>query len=521
MSKAEKAFILVVDDKPENLKVLMAHLAEMDFNISVALHGEEAIELAREYEPDIILLDVMMPGIDGFETCSRLKKYENTKEIPVIFMTALTETFNKLRGFQVGGVDYITKPFQHEELLARVNSHLTIRHQQRALAQKNAELVKSIEQLRQEINRRKLAENELQIADTKLSALSQQDLERLGIPGIIGESQKLARIMEDIHFLQDFEKTSVLILGESGTGKELVARAIHFNSARAKKSFLPVNCSAIPNELVESAFFGHVRGAFTGAVSQRQGYFELAENGTLFLDEVGELSLPLQAKLLRTLEDGYITPVGGREQKQVNVRIIAATNVDIHANIATGNFRRDLYFRLARFTIKMPALRERQEDIALLVNHFLTKFATEMGRDKAIITSDALSALEIYHFPGNIRELKNIIEHAIISSHGTPIQPQHLNFIETSLIAPSSLEYSNSNAVEFSMSEHNSSHFLIDEEEKILEYVRQYGKINNTICRKVISSNYHHASYILKKMNSDGLLVRKGERRGSYYQLPE
>jgi len=516
----KQSTVLVVDDKPNNLDVLIAHLYKLGLTISVALNGEEAIELAKEIVPEIILLDVVMPGIDGFETCRRLKTDPMTRDIPVIFMTALLDTVDKVEGFEAGGVDYITKPFQKEDVLVRLNVHITIYNQQKKLEKQNAELIKLNEQLKQEIARREQVEDALQVADTKLSMISEQETKRWGLSAFIGKSPTMITIFENIRRLQNVEKTSVLILGESGTGKELIARAIHFGSARAKAPFIPVNCSAIPDELAESTFFGHVRGAFTGAVNERKGYFELAEGGTLFLDEIGDMPKILQAKLLRTLEDGNLIPVGGNQEKKVEFRIIAATNTNLTAKIAAGEFRQDLYFRLAGYIIQVPLLREHKEDIPLLVDHLLSSFAEDMGRPKAALTPQALAILENYSFPGNVRELKNLIEHALISSNGAQIQPQHFHFIK---VAPTtSAQPTLSQTVETVSLPSETKPLLQNNDtsakEKILAYVREHGGINNTQCRHLLNLNYHRASYILKNMNQKGLLVREGERRWSYYR---
>ena len=549
----ENITILVVDDKPDNLDVLIAHLTQQGFSISVALNGEEALELTKEFLPDIIILDILMPGIDGFETCRRLKKDKNTKDIPVIFMTTLSETVDKVNGFEAGGVDYITKPFQYEEVLARVNTHITLHNQQTQLETQNTDLIKLNteltklnEQLQQEITQREEAENALQLADAKLSVISEQEAERWGISGFIGKSQTIITILDNIRRLQNVEKTSVLILGESGTGKELIARAIHFGSPRAKESFIPVNCSAIPDELTESVFFGHQRGAFTGAVTDRKGHFELADGGTLFLDEIGDMPKRLQAKLLRTLEDGTLMPVGGSKEKKVDVRIIAATNVELQSKIAAGEFREDLYFRLASYIVQLPSLRERKEDIPLLVDHLLSRLVVEMGCSKAKLTPQALATLKNYHFPGNIRELKNLLEHALISCGGAPIQPQHFHFIESARAASTpvatthqvietvSLPPQTGSTVQNSQAgvqaENHSPKIppniipkgeLSIEEETILAYVREYSSITNTQCRQLLNLDYHRASYILKRMIKEGKLVREGERRGAYYRQPD
>ncbi|MBI2503859.1 MAG: sigma-54-dependent Fis family transcriptional regulator [Candidatus Latescibacteria bacterium] len=226
--------------------------------------------------------------------------------------------------------------------------------------------------------------------------------------------------------MQENPATSVLITGESGTGKELIARAIHFGSARREGPFVPVNCAAIPADLVESALFGHLKGAFTGADADRMGYFELAHEGTLFLDEIGDMPSELQAKLLRVLEDGQVWRVGAREGRAVEVRVLAATNGNLQKKIQTGSFRQDLYFRLARFTVEAPPLRERKEDIPLLAQHFLQLFAREMGIEAPELSTTVLELLSSYSFPGNVRELKNIIERALIESSGDEIRPQNL-----------------------------------------------------------------------------------------------
>ncbi len=233
--------------------------------------------------------------------------------------------------------------------------------------------------------------------------------------------------------MHQFPNTSVLITGESGTGKELVARSIHFGSARAKAPFVAINCVAIPAELAEATLFGHVKGAFTGATADRKGCFELAHGGTLFLDEIGDMPPSLQAKLLRVVEDGCVMPVGASESARVDVRLIAATNADLETRITAGAFREDLYFRLARYPLRTPSLCERIEDVPLLAEHFLRIFAAEMGRQPPLLSKQAVAALKAYRFPGNIRELKNIIERALIESSGETILPEHLQPLSRAL----------------------------------------------------------------------------------------
>jgi len=422
--KGEK--ILLVDDNPVNLKVLGDALEPQGYAILAAPSGEVALRVAAAGAPELILLDVIMPGLDGIETCRRLKQNEATRDIPVIFISAKNEMESVVAGFRAGGIDYITKPFQNEEVLVRVENHLKRVRLTRELLDKNRALGLANERLLKEIELRTRAEDALQTADEKLSTLSKREAERWGVAGLVGKSKTVARILEDIHKLHTFGATSVLLTGESGTGKELIARAIHFGGQRAGAPFIPVNCVAIPDDLAESLFFGHLKGSFTGAIGDRKGYFESADGGTLFLDEIGDMPLSLQAKLLRVLEDGIVTPIGATEGKRVNVRVLAATNVDLNARIAGGTFRQDLYFRLARFTVVNPPLRQRREDISLLADHFLNLFAREMGVRASRLSAGALAMLEAYDFPGNVRELKNIIERSLIESGGGEIQPAHL-----------------------------------------------------------------------------------------------
>ena len=416
--------ILLVDDQPANLDVLCELLEAEGYKISMAPNGEIALKIATGAEtvPDLILLDVMMPGMDGYEVCRRLKQDEKTRDIPVIFITAKDLTEGVLDGFWVGGVDSVTKPFRDEEVLVRVQTHLCNNRLSRELAEKNAELFEKNRALEEEMARGKALKGQL-------SMISKREAENWGLEGFVGQSPTIRQIFKEIRLMQDNPGTSVLITGESGTGKELIARAIHFGGARGEGSFVPVNCAAIPAELVESMLFGHIKGAFTGADSERTGYFEMAHEGTLFLDEIGDMPLELQGKLLRVLEDGEVWRIGGEEGRRVDVRVLAATNVDLQRRIQDSSFRQDLYFRLARFTVTAPSLRERREDIPLLARHFVHLFAAEMGREAPALSAGVLEKLAIYDFPGNVRELKNIIERALIESDGAAIQPRHLHFL--------------------------------------------------------------------------------------------
>jgi DNA-binding NtrC family response regulator len=512
------AKILVVDDVAANRALLCRTLESAGYAISAAPSGEIALEVAQVDVPDLVLLDILLPGLDGFEVCRRLKADERTRAVPVIFISARDEPRSLIQGFQVGGVDYITKPFQVDEVLARARTHIGIRLLTRALAEKNQALTAANERLQTEINRRREAEAARETADAQLSVIASRDAERWDISRFIGRSPTLKRILDDVQRLRSHGATSVLITGESGTGKELIARAIHFGGVKAGGPFLPVNCSTIPAELAEATLFGHVRGAFTGAHGDRKGCFELADGGSLFLDEISELPPALQPKLLRVLEDGLVTPVGAMEGRRVEVRVLAASNADFQVLIAAGRFREDLYYRLARFTVEVPPLRDRREDIALLVDHFLQMFAAEMGLPHPAISPAALESLRAYDFPGNVRELKNIIERALIESGGDTIGEEHLHRLRrtaglaTPAHAPAVVPPENGG-------EGGPGTGLSREELAILDHVRRVGGINNTECRQLLAVDMHHAWYLLHKLHRAGHLRQEHGRRWARYRL--
>ena len=506
------ATILITDDIPANLDLLSDALEPAGYNILAAPNGEVALRIAKRKCPDLILMDIIMPAMDGYETCRLLKHDEATRDIPVIFITAKDEPQNILEGFRAGGVDYITKPFQADEVLIRVATHMKIHRLTQELRQKNKQLL-------EEAERRQRAEAALKQSDAQLSILSQQEAERWGLGGFIGVGPGFAKIVQDIRRMQSFSSTNVLITGESGTGKELIARAIHYGSPLAKRPFVPVNCSAVPGDLAESAFFGHVRGAFTGATSDHKGYFEQADKGTLFLDEIGDMPLALQVKLLRVLEDGVISVVGCTQPRKVEVRVLAGTNEDLKLDIEAGTFRQDLYYRLARFIIEVPPLRERKEDIALLVDHFLEHFSADMGMSKPKLSPAALQLLQNYDYPGNIRELKNFIERAFIDSGGGEIGPEHLYFIHANCqSAPHGMDRRNTQSD--TQPPAAVSHLSPHENQAILRYVRDHGSINNTQCRELLGVGLQRACYLLRRIHLAGLLDRQSDGRWARYHLP-
>ncbi len=393
--------VLIVDDEPLNVDVLEQELGAAGYRTLSAASGEAALAVAAKARPDLILLDVMMDGIDGYEVCKRLKAGEATRTIPVVFLTALADTFEKVRAFRTGAVDYLTKPFETEELLARVGVHIALRREIEAHRNARATIDCLVEEIR-----------------------SDRD-------AIVGDAPALGRVLALIAQVAPTEST-VLIQGETGTGKELVARAIHDRGPRRGRPLVKVNCAALPRELVESELFGHEKGAFTGAVQQRRGRFELAEGGTLFLDEVGELPPEAQAKLLRVLQEREFERVGGARSLRADVRVIAATNRDLQAQVAAGRFRADLYYRLNVFPITVPPLRERREDIPRLARHFAAKAARKLGKTLEGIAPAFIEQASAYDWPGNIRELENLVERAMIMSEGARLDAIGL-FSEASL----------------------------------------------------------------------------------------
>lgn len=549
-----KVVTLIVDDIPANLNLLREILEPEGYMILGAPSGEIALQITTRTVPNLIILDVAMSGIDGFETCRRLKANAKTAGIPVIFITVKDDPKDIVRGFQAGGVDYITRPVQKEEVIVRVKNQIKINQLTNTLLQRNgdlerrtAELALANQKLQREMTMRRQLEDALRNADERLNIISQREAERWGIEGFVGKSNTICKILDDVRRLQGAEAACVLITGESGTGKELIARAIHFGGSKVQTPFIPVNCTAVPIELAESLLFGHVRGAFTGANAAQKGYFELADGGTLFLDEIGDMPIDLQPKLSRVLEDGVIMPIGATQGKHVSVRVIASTNRDLQSRIAQGLFREDLYFRLARFTVEVPPLRDRPEDIPLLINHFVNIFASETGRENVTLGPDAFSALMQYHFPGNVRELKNIIEHALIKSDSSIIHSEHLRFVNINRTASSiersgDLEQVSAHLIKRAQvkagvsSEEIVNHAPVlpgekgilspaasstplTDEEQILAYLEEHGSISNAECRNLLSVDMQRASYLLKKMRRSGLLKRDGERRWASYRL--
>ncbi len=377
--------VLVVDDEEVMREVLQTLLVREGCEVSTAVNGDEGLALARGRRFDVAVVDVMMPGIDGIETLDRLRRLD--EDLPVILITAYASLENAISAMKRGAFDYITKPFKNEEVLVVV----------RNAAEK----------------RRLVTENRTLRANLR----TQND----GLRNIIGRSPRMRQVFELITQAA-MSRTTILVEGESGTGKELAARALHAGSPRADQPFVTVNSGSLPPDLLESNLFGHLKGAFTGAVAAKKGLFELADKGTIFFDEIGSVPVETQAKLLRVMQEREFMRLGGVETKRVDTRILAATNIDLRRLVAEGKFREDLYYRLHVIKVELPPLRERREDIPLLAQHFLEKYGAE--NDKRLeLTAEALDLLEAYDWPGNVRELENVIERAVVLATGPRIGP--------------------------------------------------------------------------------------------------
>jgi DNA-binding NtrC family response regulator len=391
--------ILVVDDTPANLRLLSELLTQHGYSVRPASDGALALKSVAAKIPDLILLDVSMPDLDGYEVCRRLKADEQNRRIPVIFISAFGDTQQKVKGFESGAVDYITKPFESEEVLARVRTHLQLRRAE--------ELRRAFEEIQHLKTQLELQNSYLQEAVVEAKAFG----------NLVGQSAALKHIVSQIDLVAPTD-ASVLILGETGTGKELVAHEIHHRSVRKDGPLVRVNCASVPRELFESEFFGHVRGSFTGAVRDRAGRFETAEGGTIFLDEVGEIPMDVQNKLLRVLQEKRYERVGEDRTRRADVRVVAATNRDLKKEVAAGRFREDLFYRLNVFPVQVPPLRERMDDIPSLAKHFVELSAKDLKCAKPRLTRAAVAKLQNYEWPGNIRELRNVIERAVILARG-------------------------------------------------------------------------------------------------------
>ncbi|MFH0822985.1 MAG: sigma-54 dependent transcriptional regulator [Pseudomonadota bacterium] len=380
--------LLVVDDEPGMRELLQIMLARDGFEVYTASNGEDGFEIYRKQMPELILTDIKMPGMSGLDLIRKIHGIDPL--VPIIAITAYASAKDAIRAVREGAYDYVSKPFQIDDL-------------------------------------RGIIRNALEAARLRKSSPDSDRFPGLdyGAGLIIGRSREMREIFSLIARVAP-SKANVLIIGESGTGKELIARAIHHKSLRMDRPFVTVNCAAIPENLLESEMFGHVKGAFTGAVVNKPGLVEESDKGTLFLDEIGEIPQSVQVKLLRFLQDREFRRVGGTEAKKLDVRVLAATNKNLEREMAEGRFREDLYYRLNVIRIRVPALKEREDDIPALADHFLKKFAAEQSRDIRRVSSLAMRVLMSYDFPGNVRELENIIERCVTLEHTDQLTAEHL-----------------------------------------------------------------------------------------------
>jgi two-component system response regulator PilR (NtrC family) len=385
--------ILVIDDEEIMREILETLLSREGYEVRLAATGAEGVEMARAATFDAAVVDVMMPGLNGLETLAELKKID--EELPVVMVTAFASVETAISAMKSGAFDYITKPFKNDEVLVV---------------------------LRNAVERRRLvAEN------TALRQNLQAQAARFS--GIIGRSARMRQVF-DLIIQAAPSRSTILITGESGTGKELVARAIHANSPRAERAFVTVNSGNLPPDLLESTLFGHVKGAFTGALYPKKGLCDMADKGTIFFDEIGNISPETQAKMLRVMQEREFMRLGGMETIKVDVRIVAATNCDLRQMMDDGRFREDLYYRLHVINVYLPPLRERKEDVPLLAQHFLEKYGEENSKRDVELTADALDLMMEYDWPGNVRELENVMERAVVLSSGARIGadliPEHV-----------------------------------------------------------------------------------------------
>jgi len=378
------ASVLIVDDERSMRDFLKILLEKEGHEVSTANSGASALETLNKHSFDVIVSDIRMPGMTGIQLLETVK--EQSPELPVILITAFASPDDAVLAMKNGAFDYISKPFNVDEIKSVIESATN----KNILGNKTQEL-------------------------------------NATFPELIGNSREMLKIFDMIRRVAP-TPANVLIYGESGTGKELVARAIHDHSHAADNNFVPITCSAIPEDLMESELFGHIKGSFTGAINDKSGLFDEADNGTAFLDEIGELTPIIQTKLLRVLQEREIKPVGGTRTKRINVRIIAATNKVLEDEIRAGRFREDLFYRLAVVPLRVPSLRERKDDVPLLVNHFLKKYSQRLGKEIQEISSYALQVLMNYNFPGNVRELENIIERGVALESSNIILPESLTF---------------------------------------------------------------------------------------------
>jgi two-component system, NtrC family, response regulator len=484
--------ILIVDDERNYLLVLEALLSEEGYQVITAEGARRGLDLIEENDLDVVITDMKMPGMDGMDFMQRIQLRQ--PDLPVIMMTAYGSVEKAVEAMRKGAFDYILKPFKNEELkltIGKAISHYRLIRQNRHLAR------------------------ELQ--------------GKYHFGNIIGKSAQMQRIFELIEKVAP-TKATVLITGDSGTGKELIARAIHYNSPRKDQPFISVNCGALPETLLESELFGHEKGAFSGAISQRKGRFELAHEGTLFLDEISEMSPPLQVKLLRILQEMEFERVGGSHTLKVDVRVVAASNRNLKEEASNGRFRSDLYYRLNVVHVYLPPLRERTDDLLLLVNHFVAKYAKDNHQELISISSGAMERILDYHWPGNVRELENVIERAIILSDRHEILvkdlPPEVREPSAEVPATTTEDRKIADTSILPVPGLNDGDRLGDSGFKVRQmraivFIKTHGFITNKYYSQLAEISERQALRELSELVGSGRLIRTGKGRGCRYVLSE
>jgi len=479
-----KADILIVEDEKSVREAFQLSLADR-YNLLFASDGKKALDIVFNESIDLVLLDIRLPEVNGMEVLKQIMGKDST--IPVIMITADKTVDTAVSSMKLGAYDYIIKPFDLNEVYALI---------EKALEKRNLE---------------------------KENQYLKSELEKTGgFEKIIGKSAKMKEIFNLIRSVAKSDST-ILLTGESGTGKELVARAIHNQSNRAKKLFVPVNCAAIPENLLESELFGYEKGAFTGAMERHLGKFEIAQGGTIFLDEISLMPLPMQAKLLRVLQEHVIDRVGGSHQIEIDVRVVSATNSDLKGEVDNRKFRGDLYYRLNVIPIYIPALRERTDDIPQLVNHFLSKYTKEFAKKVIGFSKEAMMSLMSYPWPGNVRELENLVERLVVLSDENVIKNDRL----PPEIAKSEHKFKDlikEHAQKFEMDfikKVADRSELNDRQLKAIEFIRTEGKITKHNYIKITNSTKTTAFRDLSALVKLHILSQKGTGKNSFYTFPE
>jgi len=478
-----KADILIVEDEKSVRDALIFALKDK-YGVHLASDGKKGLEIAAKGNIDLVLLDINLPEINGLVLLERIKDLDSS--LPVIMITGNKTVDSAVSAMKLGAYDYIVKPFDIKELMALIDKAL----EKKMLEQQNLYLRSELEKT-------------------------------AGFEKIIGQSGKMKEIFSMIRTVAKSDST-VLITGESGTGKELVARAIHNQSSRSKKLFVAVNCAAIPENLLESELFGYEKGAFTGAMERHLGKFELADGGTIFLDEIGSMPLSMQSKILRVLQERVIDRVGGTTSIPVDVRVISATNSDLKAEVESKKFRSDLYYRLNVIPIHIPSLRERSEDIPLLANYFLGKYKIECGKKIDLISKKAMDGLMAYRWPGNVRELENLIERLVVLCQKNTITEDSLppEIHKSGLLTEKMDDASKKFELGF-MNEIMKNANLNERQLKAIEFVRSKGKITKQGYIKLTNAPKTTAFRDLNALVKLNILAQKGIGKASFYTLCE